>query len=340
MSTNKHATIRYNTLDKCLSNSGRKYYLEDLIEACNHAIYEFTGQADGVKRRQIYDDIRFMKSEQGYNAPIKSFRNGRKVFYRYEDLEFSINKQEITPKEKLQLQQALEVLSRFEGLPDFEWIHELKARLDSQLPNIKDESEHKYVSFQYNPFLKGMEFFTPIYNAIRYQRTIEVEYQNYKKKKKEVIKISPYHLKQFNNRWFLLGQVDGFEVLTNVALDRIISCNELIDKYQDPSIEFEDYFDDVIGVTLLKDEPVSKVLLQISASLYPYIASKPIHGSQKLKEKESDFVLIELEVKNNYELKALLLSYGEHVQVISPPSLVKELKQITQKMYNNYKCAD
>src|SRR5690554_1486862 len=100
MSTNKHATIRYNTLDKCLSNSGRKYYLEDLIEACNHAIYEFTGQADGVKRRQIYDDIRFMKSEQGYNAPIKSFRNGRKVFYRYEDLEFSINKQEITPKEK------------------------------------------------------------------------------------------------------------------------------------------------------------------------------------------------------------------------------------------------
>ena len=40
MATNKHAIIRYQTLDKCFRNPGRTYYIDDLIQACNDAIYE------------------------------------------------------------------------------------------------------------------------------------------------------------------------------------------------------------------------------------------------------------------------------------------------------------
>lgn len=67
MATNKHATIRYHALDRCFSNWGRRYYIEDLIEACNAALNEFSGVEDGVKRRQIFDDITFMESEQGWS---------------------------------------------------------------------------------------------------------------------------------------------------------------------------------------------------------------------------------------------------------------------------------
>lgn len=49
MATNKHATIRYHALDRCFSNYGRKFFIEDLIIACNEAIYEFAGVEDGVK---------------------------------------------------------------------------------------------------------------------------------------------------------------------------------------------------------------------------------------------------------------------------------------------------
>ena len=41
MATNKHATIRYHALDRCFSNYGRKFFIENLIYACNEAIYEF-----------------------------------------------------------------------------------------------------------------------------------------------------------------------------------------------------------------------------------------------------------------------------------------------------------
>ena len=77
MATNKHASIRYQALDRCFSNFGRKYFIEDLIEACGEAIYDFAGIEDGVKRRQVYDDITFMESEQGWDIPLNKIRDGR-----------------------------------------------------------------------------------------------------------------------------------------------------------------------------------------------------------------------------------------------------------------------
>ena len=88
MATNKHATIRYQALDKCFRNTGRKYFIDDLIEACNKAIFNYSGISDGVKRRQIFDDINFMQSESGWTVPLERLKDGRRVYYRYSDASF------------------------------------------------------------------------------------------------------------------------------------------------------------------------------------------------------------------------------------------------------------
>ena len=131
MATNKHAIIRYQTLDKCFRNPGRRYYIEDLIEACNNSIYEFTGTDIGIKRRQIFEDIKFMESPQGWNIPLEHNREGHKVYYRYSDKSFSINNQPLNETEENQLREALLTLSRFKGMPQFEWVDEIIAKLDS-----------------------------------------------------------------------------------------------------------------------------------------------------------------------------------------------------------------
>lgn len=61
MSTNKNATIRYQALDRCFSNFRKRYYIQDLIDACNDALSEYDGNTSGVQRRQIFNDIEFMK---------------------------------------------------------------------------------------------------------------------------------------------------------------------------------------------------------------------------------------------------------------------------------------
>mgnify|MGYP006135845995 CR=1 FL=1 len=78
MPQNKHQIIRYQALDKCFRNSTKRYFIDNLIDACNEAIYNFTGNSEGIKKRQIYDDIAFMQSENGYAAPIEKDKMGEK----------------------------------------------------------------------------------------------------------------------------------------------------------------------------------------------------------------------------------------------------------------------
>jgi predicted DNA-binding transcriptional regulator YafY len=335
MGTNKHATIRYQTLDKCFRNPGRTYYIEDLIDACNDAIYEYSGIEDGVKRRQVLDDIKFMESEQGWNIPLEHIRDGHKVYFRYEDMSFSINNQPLNETEENQLKEALLTLSRFKGMPQFEWVDEITARLDSGLGLSK--TSQQIIEFEHNDFLQGLEFITPLYNAILYKKVLNVSYKSFKRDNNQSISFHPYYLKQYKNRWFVFGLNEDFGLINNLALDRIVGIEDT-KKVLTPNttIDFSEYFEDVIGVTLDKEAKLEKILLRISNDLYPYIQTKPLHGSQKKKETADLYVLIELKLIPNYELESLILSYGEGIEVLSPETLRDKIKNRVQATLNNY----
>jgi hypothetical protein len=116
VATNKHAIIRYHALDLCFNNPGRRYFIDDLISACNNALYEYTGVAEGVKRRQIFEDIKFMESEQGWSVPLERLKDGKQVYYRYSDKSFSIKNQAVNEAEAKQLKETLSILTRFKGI--------------------------------------------------------------------------------------------------------------------------------------------------------------------------------------------------------------------------------
>ena len=124
MATNKHAMIRYQALDRCFSNRYKRYYIEDLVEECNKAIYEFTGSLEGVKKRTIFSDISYMESPQGWNAPIKRVYEGKRCYYVYEEVNFSINKKDLSEAELETIEEALVMLNRFKGVEGFDWVDE------------------------------------------------------------------------------------------------------------------------------------------------------------------------------------------------------------------------
>lgn len=332
MATNKHAQIRYNTLDKCFRNPGKRFSIEDLVAACNEAIYEFTGKEEGIKKRQLYDDIRFMESEQGWSIELEKTKDGRKVYYRYEDLNFSISNKPLNETEAIQLKEALLTLSRFKGMPQYDWIDELGTRLDAEF-KLNKNSE-KVMSFEENEYLEGKTFISDLYNAITYKKVVAIEYKNFKNENSTIYELSPYHLKQYNKRWFLFGKSPNFETLTNLALDRIISIKETDKKFEETDIDFEEYFEDVVGVTI-PDAPIETIKIKISESLVPYIKTKPLHPSQSY-QFENEIHRITIKVIPNYELESLLLSYGENLQVLEPISFVEKMQIRVEKMKNNY----
>lgn len=335
MATNKHAVIRYHALDQCFSNPGRKYFIDDLIEACNKALYEYTGMSDGIKRRQVFEDIKFMESEQGWSVPLERFKDGKQVFYRYDDKSFSIKNQPVNESEANQLKETLSILTRFKGMPQFEWMEELLVRVESAF-KLKG-SNGVIVGFEQNPYLKGLHYFTEIFNAIHYKKVLKIKYQGFKQAKASKIILHPYYLKQYNSRWFLFGHNESVNTISNLALDRIADLQELSKKYiSNTRINFEEYFEDVVGVTVLENQPAQRILLKVSSSIWPYIQSKPLHGSQKIISKKQESVVIELLVQVNYELTTQLFSYGEGIEILEPDALKTNIKAKAEALLNNY----
>lgn len=335
MATNKHAIIRYQALDKCFRNPGRKYFINDLVDACNEALFDYSGGDVSVEKRQVYDDINFMKSDQGWNIPVVKINEGRKVYYRYDDIGFSINNQPLNEREEIQLREALLTLSRFKGMPQFMWMDELTAKLEQGLGLSKVLTP--IMEFEQNQYLEGLDHITPIYEAIQNKKTLSVEYKSFSKDRSEEIVLSPYYLKQFNNRWFLFGTVEGYKNLTNLALDRIICVRQSDSEYQlNTDIDFSEYFEDVIGVSVDPRIAPQKIQIQIDKNLFPYIKTKPIHGSQKYIGEKDGCEIIQLELIPNYELESLLLGFGEKIEVLAPKELREKIKIRLKKSVNKY----
>ena len=99
---------------------------------------------------------------------------------------------------------------------------------------------------------------------------------------------------------------------------------------------FNEFFDDVIGVTVKRDAQVEKLLIKLSKEIWPYIESKPLHGSQKIKSRNETEVLIELAVQINHELMALLCSYMDAIEIMEPESLRERLKSLSETVFKKY----
>jgi predicted DNA-binding transcriptional regulator YafY len=334
MATNKNATIRYQALNRCFRNPGRKYYIDDLIEACNDSLLDIDSSSTGIKRRQVFDDIKFMRDSQGFDAPIESYKDGKKVFYRYSDLSFSINNQPLNEKEAGQLKEALLTLSRFKGIPQFEWVDEIKTRLEA---SFQLKSREKVIEFEENQYLKGKEHIGVLYDAIINKQILDIQYHPFNREEPIQMILEPYFLKQYNSRWFLFGLNVEMKTISNLALDRIIGMRDTNRHYTESDTwDFEEFFEDVVGVSVNKNLQPVKILLQINKSLWPYIESKPIHGSQKVKSKDNESVIIELLLQINYEITAVIFAFGEDVKVLAPEELKTSIKNKAEALLKTY----
>ena len=337
MPINKNAYIRYQVLDRCFSNIGRRFYWQDLLKEINKTLIDFNGGGKSIGRTQLFKDISFMESEAGFSIDLEREKDGRKVFYRYKDLDFSIKNSPLSFIESDNIKSALLVLSRFKGLPQFEWVNELIPVLNDKLGFANDSKE--VIHFDSNIDYEGISFIEPIFNAITNNRVLEIEYQDFKTPLSYKVVFHPYVLKQYNNRWFVLGLNENNNVsFWNMALDRIQLITELDNEYKDTDIDWEDdYFYDIIGVTRIQNSDIQEIVLQFSSELAPYIQTKPIHPTQrKPKFLESGEMVISIKVIPNYELERLILSYGEKVKVILPLSIRDKIKSRIKIMLNQY----
>ena len=335
MPTNKNAAIRYQTLDKCFRDKRHRYYMEDLIDKCEEAIYYYNG-VGGVSRRQIFEDIKFMESETGWSVPLERKQDGRRVYYRYRDPDFTINAQPLTEDEARQLRSVIITLRRFRGLPSNAWVDEVISNLEWRF-GLRGKQENM-IGFEQNPYLRGLNLLPDIIDAATSHQAVRITYRNYKNCDEEyTVVVHPWYIKQYNNRWFLMAYDAEADRISNYALDRIqnFDVEEDVAYIPNKEVDFEHYFDDVFGVTIPpSDVEKIRVLLQFSKKQYPYIVSKPLHHSQEIVDAENRILAVE--VRPTYEFTQLILSFGFDVKVLEPEPFKQEILANLLRNLQNY----
>jgi predicted DNA-binding transcriptional regulator YafY len=250
MPVNKNAQLRYKVLDRCFRNKGRNFGINDLINEINKELEDLYGQDVQVSRRTVYDDIKYMKSDQGYSIPLKPYRDGQKVYMRYEDTNFSIYNQKLTDIEKRIILNATDVISRASGLQPFEDFQDILPKLKDAI-DIKTTSQIS-ISFEANLDLKGKEYFKIISEAINKKQILDINYKDFKSEEPYKLIFHPYYLKQYNDRWFAFGLNEATQISTwNVPLDRIEKIEYVNTKYIPSDTDWYEYFYDIVGVTRL-----------------------------------------------------------------------------------------
>ena len=331
MSSNKNALIRYKTIDYCLRNNFKKWTLNDLIEACSDALYEYEGKDANISKRTIQLDIQLMRSDKlGYNAPIEVYE---RKYYRYAINDFSITNIPVTKNDVKVMNEAIELLRQFKDFSLFKEMNGVLQRLEDSVYSSQKNNK-SIIHLDKNERLRGLEFIDIIYKAIQQKKVLFLTYQSFNAKEPKHMVIHPQLLKEFNNRWFLLGFCNNKNY--NLALDRIneLSITDKIE-YIDRNIDGDIYFKDVIGVTVSKTR-AQRVQFWVDSKNAPYVITKPFHKSQRIIEEREDGVVFNIFVQINFELERLLLGFGESLKVLKPEKLRQRILEKLKNAVNNY----
>jgi len=349
MPQNKNFQKRITILDGCFASRTGSYTLEKLMNTLQEKL------EIPVSRKTIQNDIKYIKEtieDNNYQTIdfsknpvfIPKLFDGKKSIFKYADENLALGNQLLSKSDQEQLEETLAILSRYRNREDFFWLDELFPRIEEAF-NLVHEDYSGLISYQSNRDYSGQSWVGKLYNVLLCKKVVEIEYKAFQSDESVVRKIHPYHLKQYNDRWFLFGLEEvlteegvGLERISNLALDRIESVTETLLDIKEDTINWGDFFDEMIGVSKPYEGKSIQVKLKFSKNRIPYILTKPIHGaSQRLDPSDAKKRTIIINVIPNRELFQLLLSFGKDVKVIEPIEIASHMKKIAKKMKKQYK---
>lgn len=350
MPQGKEAMARYRVIDRLLADPQKDYTTRDIAREVSRSpecIHKVT-------IRMIQKDIKSLEEEFGR----KLIRNsGGRGTVKYADQSNPIFYQELTYDEKVILKEALGSLGQFEGLENFKWLEVLKKKLDM-------DNERKglaAISFAKNNLLQIQEnLLGQLYSAITRRKVIRFGYRRFQDADGtyNMIKVYPYQLRQYNNRWYLLCNPVGNEDnpfnnndIYSYALDRMDGKMDYVEdmQYIDTPVDIDARYDEVIGVTYNKDVPVEPICFAVKPKSVEYVMTKYLHPSQDEVNPEAEKALKKkypslddckffiIYCRPNYELYSVFRSFGDSLVVVEPEEIRNEMLRNLQAAVAGYK---
>jgi predicted DNA-binding transcriptional regulator YafY len=290
----------------------RVYSLSQLTDRVNREM------GKGVAERTIEKDISDMRSE---GAPIK---NIKEKGYVYDPITYNHFEVKISPAHIEKIKLAATLLKQVPGLDVHEELEHLFEELDMK---VDIEEDAAFMQFDTRPNYEGAKYMVDLLEAIKGKSVLSFDYQPFKYDTPKKVTVHPYLLKEFNNRWFLIGLPEDLRKQEQYeyhqyALERIkgkVKIEAQTEYFMHHKFDPAEMYRHVYGMSIPSGAKVQRVLLRFEPIRAKYVATNPLHPSQqKVKNSDSTF---EFQLIHNNELEALILSYGADVEVLEPKAL-------------------
>ncbi len=331
----KNALLRYRIIDKAIRNQYDPFPTKEILRrACEEALYGTT-HGDHISDSTIEKDLFAMRED--HDAPIKYSK--REKGYYYDDPEFTMDEIPLNEDDVDAIKFAANILFQFKGVDVFK---KFEFAIDKILDRVNisdkftDKSIEQYVQFETAPVYGGSEFLSDLLEAIKKKKSVQFEYAKFDGSGKKIRRVDPYLLKEYRNRYYLIGKTLVKGKTQTFGLDRMSQLNILNEKFQrDADFDPDRYFKHAIGITAGSSDP-ERVVIEANDILANYLNSQPIHFSQEIIKEKKKYTRYAYEILVTQELIMLLLSYGNQVKVLEPKSLVDEIKNRLKDSLNQY----
>ena len=337
------AAKRYQIIDACLRNPLYNYVSTDKL------LYEIAGKLKKkISKETLQKDIAQMKkleADGGFSAPIKSSRSGNG--YYYSDKSFVFRSKGLNEDELQAIDLAIDFLKQYKGASVHSAFNQAIDKLLSSINIEKSKNEAPTILPEENNYIKGMEYFEILLQAIKQKKPVSFCYYSFPQQDFYSVMVHPYLLKESGKRWYLVAypgikdKIIGPTDLRYYGLDRmynpVLLNKPFIDNHQNGLFKV---FEESVGFFPADTNKgkAEEVILKVSQTMAPYLETLPLHKSQQTIEREvTGAIIIKLQVVPTLELISAILFQGKEMEIIQPDWLRTKIKEDLKASINKYK---
>lgn len=289
--------------------------LEDKPYSTFEELSKYIGQQE--KNRQLKDEALYIDfSKRTLQRDIKEIKDtiGIDIEYCRTNKGYFISDRS---KENKHFQRMMEAFSLFQSLNLAEDISPF-----IQIENSKPQ---------------GLDNLFGIIHGIKNKLQIQFSYKAFYWEKANDIILEPYTLKEFKNRWYIIGKNTWDNRIKTYSLDRLSDLEFKKQKLEFPkNYDAAENFRYCFGIESPNGKEPQNIILSFTPFQGKYIKTLPIHHTQEIVKDNDEELQIKLKLCITYDFIKELLSYGDTMTVVKPKSLVNKIRQVYQDALKQY----
>jgi predicted DNA-binding transcriptional regulator YafY len=333
MPINYQALVRFRVINRLLIEE-RYVTMDQMKSACERTLHIFP-----LGERTIEGDIHMMRKDTllGYNAPI-GYNRAEKTYY-YTDPDYSIDNIPLNDDEINSIIFAARLLEQFQHIGIFSQFTDSVRKIAQAVDVYREFDEDEYsnaIEFEKAVETLGTDYIGPLIEAITEKYAVRLTYRSFTSEKNTENIIHPYLLKEYRNRWYLIGYNEKYKSIRTYCLDRFVNLEkEERIAFLQPDFNAKEYYKNVMGISVLNEKPLD-IEIAFSDLQAQYIITQPLHSSQRRYGTIKGRKVFGFRLVPNFEFMSYIMGLGKEAVILKPVNLRSKMKKALGEAIVNY----